>query len=507
MRPVPPAKSTFSLSAQPEVFFTSTATSRPIRRLLAGGKIRQIQGPLYTKNLEDPLENVTRRRGWDIAAGFFPGSVIADRTAFEMKPVGDEGAIFLSGKTTRTIRLPGLVLSCRRGAGPVEGDNPFLNGGLYLSSYARRFLDNMRPSRARRTTRRTLTRSEVEDKLREVLLRQGVVGLNRIRDEAAAIAEPLEASAELEQLNDLIGALLGTVDAPLSPAGRAAAAGRGWDDKRLALFDALASALVAHIPTNRPDRPGHTGQAFAFYESYFSNFIEGTEFSLEEAREIVFDGVIPEQRPADGRDIAGTFDLVVDPVSRAQVPSNYKELNLLIRGFHERIMAGRPGVGPGDFKKKANRAGNTEFVDPTLVEGTLERGWDRYYTALEPGFSRAVFALFLIAEIHPFADGNGRVARALANAELTASGQQRLIVPTIFRDDYLQALRALSRHSRPEPLVRVADRAQAWTYEVDWSTLEAARADLEATNALMLSQDAYADGVILKLPSELAVRR
>ena len=33
--------------------------------------------------------------------------------------------------------------------------------------------------------------------------------------------------------------------------------------------------------------------------------------------------------------------------------------------------------------------------------------------------------MFLVAEVHPFADGNGRVARVMMNAELIAGGQQR----------------------------------------------------------------------------------
>ena len=499
-----PASRTFSLADQLEVFFTSTVTSRAIRRLVREGHVRQIQGPLYTKNLDDPLEDVTRRRCWDVAAGFFPGAVIADRTAFEMRPSGSEGAVFLCGDSARTLDLPGLVLNCRRGPGPADGDTPFLDGRLYLSSWPRRFIDNMRPSRSRRTTRRTLTRAELEAKLRDILVRQGADGLNGIRDGAAALAGPLGAPREFDELSDLIGALLGTVDARLETAGaRAAAAGRGWDDNRLALFDALAAALHAHVAAARPERRDQSGQAFSFYEAYFSNFIEGTEFTLEEAREIVFDGVIPEQRPADGHDVAGTFDLVADPQARSWVPSDAAELETILRSFHARIMVGRPEIGPGEFKLRANRAGATEFVDPSLVEGTLERAFDRY-ASLPPGFGRAVFALFLVAEVHPFADGNGRVARALANAELTAAGEQRLIVPTVFRDDYLHALRALSRASRPDALLRVADRAQVWTYEVDFSTLERARTDLEATNALLTPDDADVRGAILRLPSELA---
>lgn len=182
------------------------------------------------------------------------------------------------------------------------------------------------------------------------------------------------------------------------------------------------------------------------------------------------------------------------------------ELERILRVMHQRVMAGRPEVQPGTFKTQANRAGSTEFVDPALVEGTLERGWERY-EHLPAGFARAVFAMFLVAEVHPFLDGNGHVARAAANAELTAAGQQRVIVPTVYRDDYLQALRALSRNADPTPIVRVMDRAQEWTAEVDWSSLGSARRDLEATNALMQSHEADAAGLILRLPSEVGERR
>jgi len=494
---------TFSLEDQPEVFFTSTETSRSIRRLLDAGRLRHVGGRLYTRNLDDPFEEVLRRRVWDVAAGHFPGAVIVDRTAFEMRPSGDEGSVFLAGRTARVIRLPGLVLNCRRGAGPVPGDAPFI-GGLHLSSWPRRFLENMRPSRARTGARRTLTRAELEDHLRELLDRHGEDELHRLRDAAKSIAADLDADDQLEQLHELIGALLGSGDGALSTASaRADAAGRGWDERRLVLFDALLAELHRRIPVQRPERAGHTGSSFAFYEAYFSNFIEGTEFTIDEARDIVFNGVIPEHRPADAHDVKGTFDVVSDSARRAQIPDSAEDLDAIIRALHAQIMAGRPDLGPGVFKSQPNRAGSTEFVAPRLVHGTLHRGWERYAT-LPRGMPRALYALFLIAEVHPFADGNGRVARALANAELSAAGQQRVIVATVLRDDYLQALRALSRDARGEPLLRVIDRAQQWSHEVDWSAVDAARADLERTNALLPSAEADELGVILRLPSELA---
>jgi hypothetical protein len=497
---MPPITTRFSLEEQPEVFFTQAATSRAIRRLLSAGQVRQIAGRMYTRNLDDPLEEVVARRTWEVAAGYFPGAVIVDRTAFEMRPSGAERSIFLSGDTARVVRLPGLVLNCRRGVGPVAGDAPFLGGGLHLSSHPRRFLDNLRPSRARGGTRRTLTRAEMEDRLREILAKQGEDEFNRLRDAAADIAHVLAAGEQLEQLRALIGALLGTFDAPLSTArARATARGMGWDDRRLPLLDALMTALHAGVLTRRPARREHEGSTFAFYESYFSNFIEGTEFTIEEARDIVFNRRIPAGQPADAHDVLGTFDLISDMTQRGRVPGDADDLKIIITTFHRRIMAGRPEMDPGVYKTQPNRAGNTEFVAPTLVEGTLSKGWERYAT-LAPGLPRAIFALFLIAEVHPFSDGNGRVARALACAELTAAGQQRIIIPTVLRDDYLQALRAMSRDARPNPLIRVLDRTQLWTHEVDWSNIDAARADLERSNALLTSAEADDLGVILRLP-------
>jgi hypothetical protein len=497
-----PAKTRFSLDEQSEVFFTSTASSPVVRRLLRAGRIRHVGGRLYTKNLDEPLEDVLRRRAWDVAAGVFPGAVIVDRTAFEPRPAGPEGSIFLCSHAARVVRFPGLVLNCRRGAGPAPGDAPFLGGALYLSSWPRRFLDNMRQSRARSGTRRTLSRPELEVQLERLLANQGEGELNRLRDEAAEIAGELDRERELAELSALLGALLGSRDARLaSPLGRAAQAGESWDEARLALFDTLFAALHEHVPVDL-SAAERISPTFSFFEAYFSNFIEGTEFTIEEAQDIVFHAVVPVDRPKDAHDVLGTFDLVSDPSLRARTPSSADELELLLSRFHERIMAGRPEEHPGHFKTRKNKAGNTEFVAPTRVRGTLRRGYERY-VALESGFARAVFAMFLVAEVHPFSDGNGRVARALANAELSAAGQQRLMIPIVYRDDYLQALRAMSRLSSPNALIKVLARAQEWAGGVNWSSMASAAADLRRTNALLTPAEAEEQGVILRTPGEL----
>jgi hypothetical protein len=499
------ATTRFSLEDRGEVFFSSTASSRQVRALLRAGRVRHVSGRLYTKNLDEPLETVVRRRWWEIAAGMFPGAVIVDRTAFEVQPAGPEGSVFLCSDTARVVRLPGLVLNCRHGAGPARHDALFLGGPLYLSSWARRFLDNMRPSRARSGIRRTLSRQELEAQLERLLANQGEDELNKLRDSARDVAREVDREPEFEELTSLIGALLNTRDSPLaSPLARATRASEGWDDARLGLFEALFAALHTEVPLNWPARG--EGPTFSFYEAYFSNFIEGTEFTIEEAEAIVFAGAMPADRPRDAHDVLGTFDLVGDSTLSSRTPSSADELLALLKLSHARIMAMRPEERPGEFKTLANRAGNTEFVSPRRVRGTLLRGYG-HYASLASGFQRAVFLMFLISEVHPFGDGNGRVARALANAELSAAGQQRLIIPIVYRDDYLQALRALSRSGATAPLVRVLARAQAWSGEINWSSMASARLDLQRTNALLTPAEAEDQGVVLRRPSELATQR
>jgi Fic family protein len=91
--------------------------------------------------------------------------------------------------------------------------------------------------------------------------------------------------------------------------------------------------------------------------------------------------------------------------------------------------------------------------------------------------------MFVIAEVHPFADGNGRAARIMMNAELIAGGQERIIVPTAYHTDYLGALKAISLNAITDPIIRMHDYAQRYTSAIDWSDLEAARRVLEQTGA------------------------
>ena len=64
-----------------------------------------------------------------------------------------------------------------------------------------------------------------------------------------------------------------------------------------------------------------------------------------------------------------------------------------------------------------------------------------FYQALEHPFEKHFYDVY-DKEVHPFNDGNGRISRIMMNAELVAADQSKIIIPTVFREDYLNALYA-----------------------------------------------------------------
>ena len=131
---------------------------------------------------------------------------------------------------------------------------------------------------------------------------------------------------------------------------------------------------------------------------------------------------------------------------------------------------------------------------------TLDHGFALCHS-LETPFQRAVFIMFLVSEVHPFADGNGRTARIMVNAELVAAGEERIVIPTVYRANYLLALKALSQSRRPEPLIRMFDYAQRWTAAVDWRSVEETRRELDGCNAFLDPAVAEEEGQRLRMPA------
>ena len=461
------------------------------------GKVVRLAPRLYTTNLTDTPERIVRRNLWTIVGQLWPGARLSHRTAFEYAP--HEGHVFLGYKYTRKTALPGVTIHFIATAESLPSDYPFMDG-LGVSSHARAMLENLEPDRTQGGVAKCLSAEAVEERLEAEFAAGGEAALNKLRDEARIVAAATGLEYGFSRLDRLIGALLSTrpADVLMSSVARARAIGEPFDSSRIELFGSLIERLGGReFPDFREGDVSDSDFAtFAFFESYFSNYIEGTEFELEEARRIVETGVAVPTRDADSHDILGTYAIASSRSEISRCAGTAEEFLDLIRARHRVIMSGRPSSEPGLFKTRDNRAGNTHFVSFDRVRGTLKRGFDMS-RALRHPFARAVFILFVTSEVHPFADGNGRISRIMMNAELTAAGQRKIIVPTVFRPDYIGALRRLSRDGDPEVLVAAMSRLwdfSRWLSSGDFETL---KGRLEASNAF--SDD---EGTILRFGME-----
>lgn len=301
---------------------------------------------------------------------------------------------------------------------------------------------------------------------------------------------------EFEVLNNIIGALLTTKPSAIltSPCAVARANGEPYDGERVRLFATLFEALHNDVfPTmDEPNQSNAAFRNFAFFESYFSNYIEGTEFELEDAREIIETGQPMSARNADSHDVLGTFQIVTSRREMRRIPQTAEELIEILQDRHRILMAARPDRNRGMFKMQNNHAGDTHFVDCMLVRGTLLKGYE-YYRALESPFAKALFILFMVSEVHPFSDGNGRISRIMMNAELVHADESKIIIPTVFREDYLNALRRLTRKGDPSVIIRAISRVRQFSANIIGEDFNATREYLEKCNAFKES-----DGYILR---------
>ncbi|MBI5783606.1 MAG: Fic family protein [Gammaproteobacteria bacterium] len=471
-----------------EIVFGSADTriSTQISREVRAGRLRRIAPKLYTSNLKDAPASIVGRNLYTILGHYFPKAVISHRSALE-GGLGSDKTLFLTYRYTRKAALPGVTVRLLKGKGAQAGDMAFM-GSLFIASPARALLENLQPARARSGAAKTWPKGKIEDYLDNNARIHGDKYLNRIRDQAKKLSRSLGLSAEYKVLDALIGAILGTrAEKKLtSPAAKARARGVPYDSHRLELFTTLYGALKRQVlPVRSAPKLSEEGlRNLAFFEAYFSNYIEGTEFVVEEAADIVFRNKPMPTRPADAHDILGTFRIVSNSQEMGRVPASTDELLDILKSRHAILLAARPEKNPGSFKETVNRAGETVFVAPELVTGTIMKGFE-VYRALEDPLARAIYMMFLIAEIHPFSDGNGRIARVMMNAELVHGGRARIIIPTVYREDYLLALRALTRNGNTEPYIRMLDRAQGFTSKIDFNDYERALSQLRGCGAFL----------------------
>ena len=458
------------------------AAIRTVQRKLKAGQLVRILPGMVSVPAPDQWPAWVARERLRVLAALFPKSLLAYRSAFN-GGLPENGEIHLIGSYRRDVNLPGLKVVLWKGPAPTSGDLPMQGREIYFPSLPRILLENLTASRG--NWPKAVGKAAVEQRLLSICDARGEQALSELREQARVLAPKLSLLKEFNTLDELVGSILGTRASQLvTPEGRARTAAVPYDADRIALFEQFASRLRSTALQQAP-AVALTEQArshLAFLESYFSNFIEGTEFEVQEARGFVLQGQPILARPQDSHDILGVFHQALDKGWANQTLVSGEAVLTQLRDRHAHQMRERPEVSPGEFKDQPNRAGNTEFVLPALVRGTLVQG-SLLLPTVPAGMARALLAMFIVTEVHPFNDGNGRLARLVMNAELSVVNACRIIVPTLFREEYLDCLRVLTREGQAEPFLAAMQKIQHWTANFNYHDLDEVIHQMTACNA------------------------
>jgi len=121
----------------------------------------------------------------------------------------------------------------------------------------------------------------------------------------------------------------------------------------------------------------------------------------------------------------------------------------------------------GDWKKWPNNPrrpdGEThEYCPPEQVASEMDRLIEMHLVHENSGVSPEIEAAWLhhrFTQIHPFQDGNGRVARALASLIFLRAGWFPLVITNEFREDYIFALEQAD-NTDLKPLISLISKRQ-----------------------------------------------
>jgi Fic family protein len=475
-----------------EIIIGNKERANEIRKLERGGLIKKIAPRVYSSSLEEPPEKTVMRNWYRLVSELFPDAFLSYRSALERKPTAG-GHLYLTRSYRGMVELPGLSLHFYKGPDALEDDIVFF-GNLKASGLPRAYLENLQKTKRSGEESKSLNREQLEEKIESYLRAKGEDALNQLRDRAKIIALQLKMEKEFSELNQLITDLLGTglLKNLVSPIARARVLGEPVDAERIKLFESVYEELVKNEYPDYQDqnRTIRSYQNFAFFESYFSNYIEGTEFTIEEARQIITTETPLPARDEDSHDVLGTYQIVSDRNEMSVLPNSPDHLLKLLRERHAFLLSGRKTKNPGEFKDKNNRAGSTEFVEMELVPGTLKKGFD-WYSMLQHPFAKAAYMMFIVSEVHPFLDGNGRIARVMMNAELSSKGLSKIIIPTVYREDYIGTLKKLTKQRDADSYIRMMLRAWEFSSHVHGESLEAMEKYLTACNAFLGDREGY----------------
>jgi Fic family protein len=230
--------------------------------------------------------------------------------------------------------------------------------------------------------------------------------------------------------------------------------------------DTLAriDANKAAIDKARPFEGETLNQLRDYYRiglTWSSNALEGNSLTETETKVLIEDGLT-----VGGKPLRDTFEALGHAAAYDYMFSLINEKNISIediKRLHYLFYKAIDEPNAGVWRTKNVIVTGTDFKFPAHSQvdrqiHDLEQWMNASRNTMHPIKFAALLHLRFVT-IHPFVDGNGRVARLLMNASLIQDGYLPAIVPPILRTEYLATIRTYQLRGDENPFCDlVADR-------------------------------------------------
>lgn len=185
--------------------------------------------------------------------------------------------------------------------------------------------------------------------------------------------------------------------------------------------------------------------------TYTSNAIEGNSLTESETKILIEDGLTVSGKPL--RDIyetlghAKAYGYIYDILSAKTISEDH--IKTLHRLFYDQIDKDNAGIYR--TQRVIVTGSHYPLPKPDQIPDKMKEYIDWFNTHEKTTYPVKFAALShqKFVFIHPFIDGNGRVARLIMNLVLLRAGYQICIIPPILRHEYVESLELAHKDTKP----------------------------------------------------------
>jgi len=426
------------------LYFTSENPTerKKLQRRRESGELHPLRQGIYVSTGVPPEEAV--RRHWLELIDYLTDSEghLSHRSVFSPQPGSEVWFVSIpeqgSGGRNKIIELPGVRLIILAGMPKPDTQKLEYMGQIGLISALETAFLEVTEDRRGPYREAIVDNEELElllfkhhDRIQDDRLKKLAEENNREPDRILSILKSIDRGQTETLDSEKVASLV---------------SGGDYDPERLEMFTSLSEHLAGKNDREISRRPWSTEASdqwdrYCFIGSYFSNYVEGTRFPPQTAMDKIQQGV-EIGAPPDERTLVGTYR-TYQRLNGLSVPAEFSEFQEILKEFHRSLAEGNESLRPGEYKIEPNSAGSYTFVKPERVIETLRAGWELLDDIRSP-FFRALYLGFIVSEVHPFKDGNGRLTRLIMDLWLIRHGFSGFVITPRSRDFYLNTLYMMS---------------------------------------------------------------